>query len=242
MKVSCEKFIAMAYELLGNPYLWGGNGETLEDIIRKYATAKEQGKDATTDMINFINTKYCIKCNEIHFQDCSGLVVEILRLLGVFDKSEDLSAQGFYENCEKIKKPCKGALAFYWNGSKHNHVGICVSDTTIIHCLSTKTGVIIENIEKRADKWVDFGYPSKWVNKETETGTQVDTVKTLEPVYVYNTAKEAEENDITKGILYKPNTYYIYKTYKERYTNITKKIGTAGGWIRNDILADAEEW
>ena len=55
MKVSSEKFVQKAFDLIGNPYLWGGNGETLGDVIRKYADSKGQGKEATEDMIAFIN-------------------------------------------------------------------------------------------------------------------------------------------------------------------------------------------
>ena len=241
MKISCEKFVQTAYEMLGNPYLWGGNGETLADILRKYADAKGQGKEATEDMINFINKHFCIRCEEIHFQDCSGLIVFILRLLGAVEKDYDTTAEGLYKECDKIKTPKKGALAFYYDGKKHNHVGICCGTNTVIHCLSTKTGVIVEDISKRSDKWKDFGFPSKWVNEDTDDLTEYSTVDLVEPVYVYNTAKEAEENDTTKGILYKKGTYYIYKTYKGRYSNITRTIGVAGGWIRNDILQSAEE-
>ena len=240
--VSSEKFVQSAFDLIGNPYLWGGNGETLEDVIRKYADAKEQGKDATNDMIEFINLHYCIKLNEIHLQDCSGLVIEILRKLGVVSETYDLTAQGLYENCKKITKPCKGALAFYWDGKKHNHVGICANETTIIHCLSTKTGVIIEDISRRGDKWVDFAFPYKWINPDIDDKADYDTITLAKDVYVYRSATDAQENNKAKGYLYKAGTYYIYKTFKGKYTNITKTIGVAGGWIRNDIMQQAEEW
>lgn len=242
MKVSSEKFVQKAFDLIGNPYLWGGNGETLGDVIRKYADSKGQSKEATEDMIAFINQHYCIKCDEIHLQDCSGFIIEILRLLDVIPDTYDTTAQGLYEQCKKITKPCKGALAFYWNGEKHNHVGICASETTVIHCLSTKTGVIVEDIAKRKDKWVDFAFPYKWVDPDIDDKADYDTITLAKDVYVYRTADDANENNIAKGTLYKHGTYYVYKTFKGKYTNITRTIGVAGGWIRNDILQEAEEW
>ena len=242
MKVSSEKFVQEAFNLIGNPYLWGGNGETLGDVIRKYADAKGQGKDATDAMIAFINQHYAIDCDKIHLQDCSGLIIEILRKLEIVSSSFDLTAQGLYENCKKIAKPCKGALAFYWDGKKHNHVGICASETCVVHCLSTKTGVIVEDIAKRSDKWVDFAFPYKWVDQTIDDKADYDTITLAEDVYVYRTADDANENNKAKGTLYKHGTYYIYKTFRGKYTNITKNIGVAGGWIRNDILQEAEEW
>ena len=242
MKVSSDKFVQSAFDLVGNPYLWGGNGETLGDVIRKYATAKGQGKDATETMIQYIEQHYCIKVDEIHLQDCSGLVIEILRKLGAISETYDLNAQGLYENCKKIAKPCKGALAFYYDGKKHNHVGICASETMVVHCLSVKTGVIIEDISRRGDKWVDFAYPYKWVDATIEDKSDYDTITLAKDVYVYRSTDDAQENNKEKGTLYKHGTYYVYKTFKGKYTNITRTNGVAGGWIRNDILQEAEEW
>ena len=234
--ITASKFVSEAYGLIGQPYLWGGNGETLADIVSDYATKKEQSKSATDEMIQFLQRKTCVNFSDIHFQDCSGMIVEILRKNDCVSKTFDMTAEGLYKECKKIKTPCEGALAFYYDGKKHNHVGICHGGNIVVHCLSVKTGVIAEPIEKRKDKWVEFGLLNKYIEYD------IDTITTYKGVAVYRTADEADKNDTTKSVtIYKPNTYYIYRTYGN-CVNITKTLGVAGGWVRKDILTDAEEW
>ena len=232
---TASQMIKEAYALVGQPYLWGGNGETLEEIIRKYADGKGQGKSATDDMIKFLKGIIPVGL-DTHFQDCSGMVIEILRKLGVIDNKYDTNAEGLWRTCKKIDKPCEGAWAFYFDGKKHNHIGICVNNLTVIHCLSTKTGVIVEPIERRKEKWVDFGLPTAFID------FSFDTVTLKDDVWVYRTAKEAEEKkDTSTKLLYKKGEYYKFKTYGN-CTNISKKPDVAGGWISNFDLHSAEEW
>ena len=232
---TASQMIKEAYSLVGQPYLWGGNGETLEEIIRKYADGKGQGKSATDDMIKFLKGIIPVGL-DTHFQDCSGMVIEILRKLGVIDNKYDATAEGLWKACKKIDKPCEGTWAFYFDGKKHNHIGICVNNLTVIHCLSTKTGVIVEPIERRKEKWVNFGLPTAFID------FSYDTVTLKDDVWVYRTAKEAEEKkDTSTKILYKKGEYYKFKTYGN-CTNISKKPDVAGGWISNFDLHSAEEW
>lgn len=61
--------------------------------------------------------------------DCSGLVVECLKSVGLLKESEDLTADGLYRRFEKgrIELPRQGALLFYLGGSgKATHVVICL--------------------------------------------------------------------------------------------------------------------
>lgn len=163
-KVKSKKFVKTAEALVGNPYLWGGNGETLKDILTTYAKNNGQADEATATMIDFINlTKQKVNLEDIHFQDCSGLVVEVLRKLKAVNSTFDLTAEGLYQICTPVKKAQRGALCFYYQNGKHNHVGICVDKSTVVHALSTKTGVIIELISERADKWKDFGLLDKYI-------------------------------------------------------------------------------
>ena len=60
-------------------------------------------------------------------------------------------------------------------------------------------------------------------------------------MWVYRTAKEAEEKkDTSTKILYKKGRVYKFKTYGN-CTNISKKPDVAGGWISNFDLHSAEE-
>ena len=53
--------------------------------------------------------------------DCSGLVVEILKSIGLLPSGIDLTAQGLYNRYRhlSIRTPIKGALAFYGNPIHH---------------------------------------------------------------------------------------------------------------------------
>ena len=228
-----NQMIETACTLVGQPYLWGGNGETLEDIIRTYAGSKGQGKSATDDMIKFLRNMIPVSLSNIHFQDCSGFVVETLRKIGAIKKTWDGTAEDIFNKCQRIEKPCKGAFAFYWNGYKHNHIGICLDDTTVIHCLSVNTGVIIEPIQKRKDKWVDFGLPTWCID------FSFDTVTLKNNVFVYRTAQDAETKPTTATkVEYAKGDYFIYKTHGN-CVNISKRKDVAGGWISNSDLRSA---
>ena len=73
--------------------------------------------------------------------DCSGLWVEIARLLGLYRKNEDYNVEGLWKKYEKqrLNTPEMGCLAFY--GNKANpyptHVTICVDE---YFCISASGG------------------------------------------------------------------------------------------------------
>lgn len=167
-KATAKQFAIEATKLVGNPYCWGGNGETIEDFIRKFANSLKQEESKTDEMIAFIEqtilpTIMPTVLHDIHFQDCSGLVIEILRKLGVVSQTFDENAEGLFKKCSITAKPQTGALAFFYNGTKHNHVGICIDNETVVHAYSTKAGVICEPISDRAGKWVDFGLLKSYI-------------------------------------------------------------------------------
>lgn len=233
-----NELIKEAYKMIGQPYCWGGNGETVASLIKKFALSHGQGESSTKEMLSFINKMVKTDLDTIHLQDCSGLVVFLLRKIKAYE--HDLTAEEFYKKCTKVDEPFAGCFAFYYNGTKHNHIGICVDDKNVIHDLSTKVGVVLEPLSNRQDekgrsKWVDFGRPDFCID------FTLDTLTLNKSVYVYNTAYEAEMNDTTKAItMYKPNNYYVFRVYGNA-TNITRHKGIAGGWVRNDILFDAEQ-
>jgi murein DD-endopeptidase len=70
--------------------------------------------------------------------DCSGLVLEVLKAVGIFKGSYDTTAQGLYtelliKQAKLTKSPEELCLAFYGKSNKEiNHVGICIS-LSLIH-------------------------------------------------------------------------------------------------------------
>lgn len=147
-----SEFVAYVNSKVGCPYLWGGQGETLYEIITKYARTKNQSDSATRDMINFMGIK------DVEFYDCSGLGVKFMLDNGLI--SYDTTADGLYRKCDKISaaEAVPGDFVFLLNGSgKATHIGYVVENGYVVHALDQKKGVIKEKLSAR--KWV-YGRPN----------------------------------------------------------------------------------
>ena len=66
--------------------------------------------------------------------DCSGLVVEILKSVGILKEHEDYTADGLYRKFKKheVEKPHLGCLAFWGFEERKTHVAFCISDRHVI--------------------------------------------------------------------------------------------------------------
>src|SRR3990172_1631083 len=61
--------------------------------------------------------------------DCSGLIIEILKAVGIVGRNVDTTATGLYEMFKQFKtdKPCRGCLALWYNDKKAIvHVEMCI--------------------------------------------------------------------------------------------------------------------
>lgn len=160
MKQKPSEFVAYVKSKVGSPYLWGGQGESLHEIITEYARKKKQSDSATKDMIKFMGIK------DVEFFDCSGLGVNYLLKHGLI--SYDTTADGLYRKCDKISKEeaVPGDFVFFVDGSdKATHVGYVVENGYVVHALDQKKGVIKEKLSAR--KWV-YGRPNFAFEFETE--------------------------------------------------------------------------
>lgn len=147
-----SEFVAYVNSKVGCPYLWGGQGETLFQIITKYAKTKNQSDSATKDMINFMGIK------DVEFFDCSGLGVNFMLKHGLI--SYDTTADGLYRKCDKISaaEAVPGDFVFLLDGSgKATHIGYVVENGYVVHAIDQKRGVIKEKLSAR--KWV-YGRPN----------------------------------------------------------------------------------
>lgn len=147
-----SEFVSYANSKVGCPYLWGGQGETLYEIITKYAKTKGQSDSATKDMIKFMGIK------DVEFFDCSGLGVYFMLEHGLI--SYDTTADGLYRKCDKISaaEAVPGDFVFFLdNSGKANHVGYVVENGYVVHAINQKQGVIKEKLSKR--NWV-YGRPN----------------------------------------------------------------------------------
>lgn len=77
---------------------------------------------------------YCWAGDDPAGVDCSGLVVECLRSVGLLGRNVDLSADGlwhkFRDRKTEHKRHWRGCLVFWFDGKgKAIHTGICMNDT-----------------------------------------------------------------------------------------------------------------
>lgn len=70
----------------------------------------------------------------VHGYDCSGLVLELLKSVGVVEPSFDTTAEGLYNmfKAEHTEKSGFGVLAFYGSQRGINHVAFCLNERECI--------------------------------------------------------------------------------------------------------------
>ena len=230
MKAKAYEFIKYIRSKVGNPYLWGGQGETVFGLIRQLAKKKGQSDTNTEKTL-----AYMMKNGEkdMEFFDCSGLPVSYLLSVGAI--SSDMTADGIYKKCTKINKQDTrpSDMVFLLNSAgKATHIGCIVDTGTVVHALNQTRGVIEEELNKR--KWV-FGRPDFCIEYDLEQKIDAsklkpgDKITITEPVNGYNTANNAISK-VNPAVTYPAGSYYIYKVYGQA-VNITKKKGVAGAWV-----------
>ena len=71
--------------------------------------------------------------------DCSGMVVEGLKSVGVIPLHRDFSADGLWRrfNAFEVPEPVRGCLAFWFKGPGAIHVAVCLDDAV---CLTADRG------------------------------------------------------------------------------------------------------
>jgi len=72
--------------------------------------------------------------------DCSGLVIEVLKSVGILPHVGDWTANDLFWNkfCGKeIEVPKAGVLVFWFNGQKAVHVEMCIDDK---YCIGASGG------------------------------------------------------------------------------------------------------
>ena len=229
-KAKVSEFTSHIRSKVGCAYLWGGQGESLFSLMRDLAKRNGQSDAKTEQTIAFMKLNG-VKDMEVF--DCSGLSVDYLLSVGAI--SYDMTADGFYKKCKKIKKEeaREGDMVFLLNSSqKATHIGYMVDRNTVVHALNQSRGVIEEDVNKR--KWV-FGRPEFCVEYDLEQEIDIAALKPGDQITItkevngYNNASNAMAA-VNPTVTYPAGTYYVYKVYGQA-VNITKKKGSAGAWV-----------
>lgn len=229
-KAKASEFISYIESKVGSAYLWGGQGESLYDIIAMYADKKNQSESNTVKMLGFLEDK---GIPDIQFFDCSGLGVKFL--LDQDAISYDMTADGLYKKCKKIvkNKARPSDMVFLINSSgKATHIGYLVEENVVVHALNQSVGVIREPLGKR--KW-KFGRPEFCVEYDLEQKIDISTLKPGDMISInkevngYNTAANAMAA-VNPTVTYSAGKYYVYKVHGQA-VNVTKKKGAPGAWV-----------
>ncbi len=228
-KLDVKDFSKWLKEQVGNAYCWGGQGESVYDLVRKFAKSKDQS-DANTDKMLAYMKKYGAR--DIKFYDCSGLGVTYL-----LDKKAitcDTTAAGLCRKCTPVKdtEVTEGCWAFLKNENGIYHIGYVVDNDMVVHAFNQEKGVIME--KRTARKWIyarpDFAFafasPQKPLYDTLAVG---DKVTIAESIKGYNNAYNALKSKNTT-VTYSNGEYYVYKKHNGA-VNITKKKGVAGAWV-----------
>ncbi len=100
-----DRIIALLPTLLGNPYVWGGKGESLTGMKdpEKWITAKETGEGVKQVNRALAFFRKVVASGKKHIQafDCSGLVTWSMKQVGISISNHN--ADTLYGQCAKIR-------------------------------------------------------------------------------------------------------------------------------------------
>lgn len=152
----CEEAMALASD--HGIYWWGGNGELTESLTPARIRAQESTLENAARVLRFIASCYDKKYDMTKSRacDCSGLVVYILRKLGLIKPAADYRARDLQAMCEKVRldKLKKADLVFN-KTSGATHVGIYIGNNTVCEARGRDFGIVIRSLA--AGSWVTGG-------------------------------------------------------------------------------------
>ncbi|MEA1980721.1 MAG: NlpC/P60 family protein [candidate division Zixibacteria bacterium] len=133
---------------------------------KKYYTRKRFIQTACS----YLGTPYIWGGDDPSGFDCSGLVVESLKSVGLLKEYEDFTADGLYRKYKsfEIKKPKKGALVFYFKNDYAFHVGICLDKYFYISAIGGNSKTVTEKDSYKQNGFVKIrpidNYKSKIIS------------------------------------------------------------------------------
>ena len=229
-KLEIDAFVKWLKEQVGSAYCWGGQGESVYEMVEKLAKKNNQSENKTAIMLQFLKSH---GTRDIKFYDCSGLGIRYL--IDNRGLAYDTTAAKLYNLCDPIKESDvrKGDWCFLKDSDGDiYHIGYVVDNDMVVHAFNQEKGVIME--KRTVRKWIyarpEFAFDFSGLKKSTYDSLKVGgTVTITKDIKGYNTADNAlKGNSMT--VLYPKGTYYAYKKHNGA-VNISKKKGSAGAWV-----------
>lgn len=152
-----EQFVQAVTDQVGKGvYVWGGNGEILDDASYALAFVErhETSEENIRRTLGLIGKRMEAHVSPIRAFDCSGLVYWALHSLGL--QKADVSSRGLYALCQPIAEDelLPGDLVFHHDGTQIVHVGVCVGSEQV-ECRGRDVGVVKNR--RRKGYWNRFG-------------------------------------------------------------------------------------
>lgn len=149
-RLSIKDFSKWLKEQVGSAYLWGGQGESVFELVESLAKRNNQSDAATAITLRYLSSH---GTRDIRFFDCSGLAVRYL--LDNKGLAYDTTAAGLYRLCDPVKDSeiREGDWCFLCDsGNNIYHIGYIVDNDMVVHAFDQEKGVIME---KRSNQnWI----------------------------------------------------------------------------------------
>ena len=165
-------------------YLWGGQGETLDELTDAYIKRRETSAANARRVIRLRDARKK-KHPKLRAFDCSGLCVYFLQKYGVI--KNDMTANGLMGKCTAISKaklqPGDFVFRTYRRGKDKGrayHIGYVVDELYIIHAKGRDEGVVKEKLNQNGSSyWNAFGRPTVYIEVPKAAVAEVYTFERL---------------------------------------------------------------
>lgn len=191
-----EKFVEYILKYIGQPYVWGGNGENLTPsnyesfIDRKNTSASNKAASKS-----FCKKLFNAGQKSVKVHDCSGYISWALITAGLRTGRTD--CDGLWSKCTRTYSPADFTLLFRWSSSNkedETHVGVYYKGYQY-HAKGSSYGVVKEKY--RASYWHKMGtYPGL---SDAGSAAFAFTKVLKKPMYDRQDVREMKKLLIAKG-------------------------------------------
>lgn len=228
-------------------YLWGGQGETLDELTDAYIRKKETSAANTKRVIKLRDARKK-KYTNLRAFDCSGLGVYYLQKHGAI--KSDMTANGLMGKCTAISKAklAPGDFVFRVKKGKAYHIGYVVDGLYVIEAYGRDKGVIKRTLNAGGSSyWNAFGrspYVDEKQEEKSEKYTFTRLLKKKSPIIKGGDVKSLQTllkaAGISPGTIdgeFGKNTQKAVKLFQR--ANALKADGIAG---KNTVTALGGVW